>query len=146
MYHPGVTEQSLATRLTMSGVDVAGFDLVLHPVSASTIDVSLDWGKRPRGDAELQVVDLTDTPDDYDVMFGSPAFVAARRFKKTVPAAATRISVHGITAGRYLLIASATEPNTNGSGVKKLWARQEVRSDGLIPVSISLGPSTRPFA
>jgi len=130
-YYPGVTDSSLATAVTIVDRDISDLDLVLRPVPATTINVIVDPSGRKVDYAQLQVIALES--------FGS------QRMRSNGPMDLVPVAFHGVAAGQYLLVASGDETNSSGGPGQRLWARQEIKIDGVAPqtVRLALGPGVR---
>lgn len=124
VYHPGVADAALATPLVLSDRDIAGFDLMVRPSPASTIDAIVDPADRALGNVQLQVISL-------DPLNG-------RRSKMPAPIDLTPVVLQGMPAGQYLLVASGYEFGADNSRTQTFWARQQIATDGISPQTVRL--------
>jgi len=131
VYYPGVSDASLATPITVSpGSDLTALDIVVRPEAVTTIEVTIDASGRRAENVSVNRVAL-DRP--------AWPWVPARG---TITADGQHAYIPGTAPGRYVLLASALEPNAD-KATRPLIGFREVVTDGATPmtVAVTLEPS-----
>jgi hypothetical protein len=118
IYYPGVSDPTLAAPVSVrADADAGGFTVVVRPEPVTTIELTIDSGGREISNLRVLRVPLDDRWDD--ALRNSSD---GQRFES-------------VPAGRFLLVADG---ELHGTTPVRLWATQDISSDGITPLSATL--------